>query len=33
MLTGCRLPVCADALSQPPIVIIPVERWSHITRQ
>jgi amino acid transporter len=33
MLTACRLPVCADALSQPPIVIIPVERWSHITRQ
>jgi amino acid transporter len=33
MLTACRLPVCADALSQPPIVIIAVERWSHITRQ
>jgi amino acid transporter len=33
MLTACRLPVCANALSQPPIVIIPVERWSHITRQ
>ncbi len=33
MLTACRLPVCADALSRPPIVIIPVERWSHITRQ
>jgi amino acid transporter len=33
MLTACRLPVCADALNQPPIVIIPVERWSHITRQ
>jgi amino acid transporter len=33
MRTACRLPVCADALSQPPIVIIPVERWSHITRQ
>jgi hypothetical protein len=33
MLTACRLPVSANALSQPPIVIIPVERWSHITRQ
>jgi amino acid transporter len=33
MLTACRLPVCADGLSQPPIVIIPVERWNHITRQ
>ena len=33
MRTACRLPVCADALSLPPIVIIPVERWSHITRQ
>jgi amino acid transporter len=33
MLTACRLPVSAHALSQPPIVIIPVERWSHITRQ
>ena len=33
MLTACRLPVCADALSQPPIVIIAVERWNHITRQ
>jgi amino acid transporter len=33
MRTACRLPVCADALSQPPIVIIAVERWSHITRQ
>src|SRR5665213_1995154 len=33
MLTACRLPVCAQDLDQPPIVIIPVERWSHITRQ
>jgi amino acid transporter len=33
MLTACRMPVSANALSQPPIVIIPVERWSHITRQ
>ncbi len=33
MLTSCRLPVSADALSQPPIVVIPVERWSNITRQ
>src|SRR5450631_1366938 len=30
LLISCRLPVCADALSEPPIVIIPVERWSHI---
>ena len=33
MRTACRLPVCAEALSQPPIVIIAVERWSHIARQ
>ncbi len=33
MRTACRKPVCADALTEPPIVIIPVERWSHITRQ
>jgi amino acid transporter len=33
MRIACRLPVCAEALSQPPIVIIAVERWSHITRQ
>jgi hypothetical protein len=33
MLTACRLPLFEDELSQPPIVIITVERWSHITRQ
>jgi amino acid transporter len=33
MLTSCRLPVYAAGLSQVPIVIIPVERWSHVTRQ
>ncbi len=33
MLTSCTLPVQAASLSQPPLVVIPVDRWSNITRQ
>ena len=33
MLTACRLPVQASSLSQTPIVVIPIDRWSNITRQ
>jgi amino acid transporter len=32
-LTSCKVPVAVNALNRPPIVIIPVERWSNITRQ
>lgn len=32
-LTSCRLPVQLAHLSQPPIVVIPVDRWSNIARQ
>src|SRR6202521_3303522 len=33
MLTSCKVPVQAASLSQPPIVVIPIDRWSNITRQ
>jgi amino acid transporter len=33
MLTACKLPVRAASLVETPIVVIPVERWSDITRQ
>ncbi len=33
MLTASRIPVDTASLSQPPIVVIPIERWSDITRQ
>ncbi len=33
MLTSCRLPVDTAGLDQPPIVIIPIEHWSNISRQ
>src|ERR1700726_54713 len=32
-LTSCKIPVHAAGLSQPPIVVIPVDHWSNITRQ
>jgi amino acid transporter len=32
VLTFCRVPVFAAELSQPSIVVIPIERWSSITR-
>ncbi len=31
--TSSRIPVETAKLSQPPIVIIPIDRWSNITRQ
>jgi amino acid transporter len=33
MLTASRVPVSAASLSESPIVVIPVEHWSDITRQ
>src|ERR1700690_4151022 len=33
ILTSCRVAVDAGSLSQPPIVVIPIERWSNIARQ
>src|ERR1700730_1405043 len=32
-LTSCKIPVDAKSLTQPPIVVIPVDHWSNITRQ
>ena len=33
MLTTCKVPVDAARLSQSPIAVIPIDRWSNITRQ
>jgi amino acid transporter len=33
VLTSCTVPVRAASLSQPPIVIVPIDRWSNVTRQ
>ena len=33
ILTTCKVPVHTASLSQPPIVVIPIDRWSNITRQ
>src|SRR5207302_2129720 len=33
ILTTCKVPVHAATLSQPPIAVIPIDRWSNITRQ
>jgi hypothetical protein len=33
MLSACKVPVNAAGLDAPPIVVIPVENWSDITRQ
>jgi amino acid transporter len=33
VLTTCRVPVDAAGPGQPPIAVIPVDRWSNITRQ
>jgi len=33
VLTTCKIPVRADNLSQCPLVLIPIDRWSSITRQ
>ena len=32
MMTSCRVPVDAAGLSQPPIAVIAIDRWSNITR-
>ncbi len=31
--TTCRIPVDTASLSHPPIAVIPIDRWSNITRQ
>jgi hypothetical protein len=33
VLTSCKIPVDAAGLSQPPIAVIAIDRWSNITRQ
>lgn len=33
VLTACQVPVHAAGLSQPPLVVVPIEGWSNITRQ
>ena len=33
VLTSCCIPVRVTSLSQPPIVVIPIDRWSNVTRQ
>jgi len=33
ILTSCKAPVHAASLGQPPIAVIPFDRWSNITRQ
>jgi amino acid transporter len=33
LLTNCRIPVNPASLSQPPIAVVPIDRWSNITRQ
>jgi amino acid transporter len=33
MLTSCRVPVHTASLNEPPIVVIPLERWSNVARQ
>src|SRR5271169_2554943 len=33
LLTACKVQVNAASLSQPPVVVIPIERWSDVARQ
>src|ERR1700736_1138028 len=33
ILTSCRIPVRPASLNQPPIVVVPIDRWSNISRQ
>ncbi|MGA7697371.1 MAG: APC family permease [Candidatus Sulfotelmatobacter sp.] len=33
VLTSCKIPIDAAGLSQPPIAVIAIDRWSNITRQ
>ncbi len=32
MRTSCKIPVSPEALREPPIAVIPIDRWSNITR-
>jgi amino acid transporter len=33
MLTTCKIPVHPESLSQPPIAVIPIDRWTKVSRQ
>ncbi len=33
LLTNCRVPINPDSISHPLIAVVPVDRWSNITRQ
>jgi amino acid transporter len=33
MRTTCKVPIHPESLSEPPIAVIPIDRWSKITRQ
>src|SRR5579863_1842167 len=33
MLTSCKIPIQPATLSRPPLVVIPIDRWSNISRQ
>jgi hypothetical protein len=33
MLTTCRVPINTEALGEAPIAVVPLDRWSNITRQ
>jgi amino acid transporter len=33
VLTTCKVPVHAESLNQPPIAVVPIDRWSKITHQ
>jgi amino acid transporter len=33
LLTNCKVPIHTQSLSQPPIAVIPIDRWSNISRQ
>src|ERR1700691_3976001 len=33
MRTSCKIPIDMDVITQPPIVLIAIERWSNISRQ
>ncbi len=33
VLTTCKIPVAVESLSQTPIVVVPIDRWSNISRR
>ena len=33
LLTTCKVPIHTPSLTQPPIAVIPIDRWSNISRQ